>query len=216
MRNARWIFNLYWKLSKRRSRINPPSIEAISPSPWFVSSENLWKSLKISPQKPSRNSEKLFFPPQRFLLEQIPQHPWLAFSTWYTQDHNVFVLAETFVFYPWSCEYSTHIGPELEFSLILFDSHRTKINTPPVALVWLSELIKVSLQCCTIKIALKILLLKSGLSERIKVSLRRCTWGPWLEFLWAGLQTEQRLKRSWRRSQSKRRIEFGHYSLPDG
>ena len=40
MRNARWKFNLYWKLSKRRSRsINPP-IEVISPSPWFVSSEN--------------------------------------------------------------------------------------------------------------------------------------------------------------------------------
>ena len=86
----------------------------------------VWKSLKISPQKPPRNSEKLFFPPQRFLLEQIPQHPWLAFSTWYTQDHNVFVLAETFVFYPRSCEYSTHVGPKLEYSLTRFDSHRKK------------------------------------------------------------------------------------------
>ena len=103
------------------------------------------------------------------------------------------------------------LGLNWSFFLTWFDSHRTKINTSPAALVWLSELIKVRLRCCTIKIALKILLSKSGLSERIKVSLRRCTWGPWLEFLWAGLQTEQRLKRSWRRSQSKRRIELGHY-----
>ena len=97
----------------------------------------VWKSLKISPQKPSRNSEKLFFPPQRFLLEQIPLHPWLAFSTWYTQDHNVFVLAETFVFYPLSCEYSTHVGPELEFffNLIWFPQNKNQHSSSCSCLV---------------------------------------------------------------------------------